>query len=269
MINNDSNTTMYDLIPAVESLNKVPGFDPLKLMHTVETPGTGEKAMVLDLKYKKLWFRLAYPKGKIKLNRQKITEELAVFEALIYFDKNDTEPVSSCTIECTSDTPSYIRAAQNRAIDRALTDAGFGIQFIKMPISTKNSRTEQGMTISSTPQGISSDIANDLPIKKDAEIIEFKKDETLSNTVEECRVDRTPKYTADMSIDEILSLMTYEDACDVVVDSGVCNGMTIAQVAEKRGPSLKFYVYGGYKGSNIVKAAAQIMLEAIKAKMAG
>ena len=269
MNNNDNSTTMYDLIPAAASLNKVPGFDPLKLMHTVETPGTGEKTMVLDLKYKKLWFRLAYPKGKIKLNRQKITEELAVFEALIYFDKNDTEPVSSCTIECTSDTPSYIQTAQNRAIDRALTDAGFGIQFVKTPISTKNSRIEQDINISSTPQGISPDTANELPIKKEAEIIEFKKDDVLSNTVKESRVDSTPKYTADMSVDEILSLMTYEDACDVVVDSGVCNGMTIAQVAEKRGPSLKFYVYGGYKGSNIVKAAAQIMLEAMKAKMAG
>ena len=119
MNNNDNSTTMYDLIPAAASLNKVSGFDPLKLMHTVETPCAGDKAMVLDLKYKKLWFRLAYPKGKIKLNRQKITEKLSVFEAQIYFDKNDTEPVSSCTIECTSDTPSYIQTAQNRAMKAA------------------------------------------------------------------------------------------------------------------------------------------------------
>ena len=263
MTNNDNSTTMYDLIPAAASLNKVPGFAPLKLMHPTEIPGTGEKAMVLDLQYKKLWFRLAYPKGKIKLNRQKITEDLAVFEALVYFDKNDTEPVSSCTVECTSDTPSYILTAQNKAIDRALTDAGFGIQFVKPPVSTKNSIPKQNITVSSTPQGIPPAAQDNEPVKKEAEIIEFKKDDS------EVKTESPVKYTADMSVEEIVSLMTYDEACNVVVDSGVCNGMTIAQVAEKRGPSLKFYVYGGYKGSNIVKAAAQIMLEAMKVQKAG
>lgn len=268
MTNNDNSSTMYDLVPAAASLNKVPGFDPLKLMRTVEIPSTGEKAMVLDLQYKKLWFRLAYPKGKIKLNRQKISESLAVFEALIYFDRNDLEPVSSCTVSCTHDDVHNIQAAQNKAIDRALTDAGFGIQFVKPPTSTNYSRNEQDIAGPATPQGINLAEAETKSVQKTAEIVQFKPEEPMSNFVENSREEKSSGYSEDMSVEEIIERMTYEEACNVVVDTGVCKGMTIAQVAEKRAPSLNFYVYSGYKGSNVLKAAAQIMLNSLQEKKA-
>ena len=37
--------------------------------------------MRLDLRYKKLWFRLACPTGRLKLNALRITEKMAIFEA--------------------------------------------------------------------------------------------------------------------------------------------------------------------------------------------
>lgn len=74
-----------------------------------------------------------------------------------------------------------------------------------------------------------------------------------------------PRYTADMPVEEIVKLMTLEEAGNVVVGAGVCKGMTIAEVAERRTPSLKFYRYGGYKGDdNILRAAAQIMLDSME-----
>ena len=253
MNSNDTPTGLYGLIPAVNDLNKVPGFEPVKLMHAVVSPTTGEKILQLDLKYKKLWFRLAYPKGKIKLNRLRVTEKSAIFEALIYLDRNDSEPVASCTADCTSDTPDYIQAAQDAAIDRALTDAGFGIQFVKPP---KTFETQNAVTVTPEPQ-------SENAAEKPAEILRFKPEETTANT------QTAPSYNADMPVEEIVKLMTYEEACGVVVDTGVCTGMTISQVAEKRSPSLKYYVYGGYKGSNAVKAAARIMLDAMSGQMAG
>lgn len=67
-----------------------------------------------------------------------------------------------------------------------------------------------------------------------------------------------------------MKLMTFEEAGKVVVDTGVCMGQTLAEVAERRPPSLKFYVYGGYKGdNNILRAAAKIMLDSLAAKKAG
>lgn len=77
------------------------------------------------------------------------------------------------------------------------------------------------------------------------------------------------KYTPDMPVEEIVKLMTYEEARNVVVDMGVCKDWTMAQVAERRPPSLRFYVYGGYKGNNnIVLAAAKIMLDSLEAQKA-
>lgn len=78
------------------------------------------------------------------------------------------------------------------------------------------------------------------------------------------------KYTPDMPVEEIVKLMTFEEAGKVVVDTGVCKGQTIAEVAERRPPSLKFYLYGGYRGdNNILRAAAQIMLDSLAVKKAG
>ena len=68
--------TMYEKIPAVAALNKVPGFDPLKLLRRTISPKTKETVLQLDLPYKKLWFRLANPKGRIRLNALRITEQL-------------------------------------------------------------------------------------------------------------------------------------------------------------------------------------------------
>lgn len=67
-----------------------------------------------------------------------------------------------------------------------------------------------------------------------------------------------------------MKLMTLEEAGNVVVDTGICNGWTMAEVAERRPPSLKFYVCGGYRGNNnILRAAAQIMVDSMAARKAG
>ena len=62
---NEKNTqTMYERFPVISELNKVPNFDPLKFIYQ-----TKDGSWKLDLKIKKLWFRLKYPSGKIKINR--------------------------------------------------------------------------------------------------------------------------------------------------------------------------------------------------------
>ena len=70
---------------------------------------------------------------------------------------------------------------------------------------------------------------------------------------------RQVSYTADMPVAEIIKRMTFEEAQQVTVDEGTCNGWTLAEVAERRPPSLKWYVYGYKKNNNILRAAAQIM----------
>ncbi len=54
---------LYTTNAAVASLNHVPGFDPLKFLRRTTSRKTGEDVMRLDLRYKKLWFRLACPRA--------------------------------------------------------------------------------------------------------------------------------------------------------------------------------------------------------------
>ena len=94
--------------------------------------------------------------------------------------------------------------------------------------------------------------------------------QALPATGEPAQEKTNARYTPDMPVEEIVSLMTLEEAGKVVVDTGVCKGQTIAEVAERRPPSLKFYLYGGYRGdNNILRAAAQIMLDSLAVKKAG
>ena len=69
-----------------------------------------------------------------------------------------------------------------------------------------------------------------------------------------------PKYSDDMTVDEILSLMAEEEAAELVVTTGVNKGWTMAQVSEQRPSSLKYYAYLCEDCGNIMKAAAMLLM---------
>ena len=143
MSKNDSVSSMYERIPAVAALNNVPGFDPVKLLRKTVSSKTREPVLKLYLPYKKLWFRLLYPNGRIKLNRLRMTEQVAIYEAQIFLDRTDVEPISSFTACCTKEeSPNgrYLQDAQDEATDEALTAAGFGLQFADVSMTREQKR---------------------------------------------------------------------------------------------------------------------------------
>ncbi len=127
---NEKKNSMLATIPAARELRKVPGFDPLKYLRTVTRDG--EKVLKLDLCYKKLWFRLACPNGRMYLNPLRITDQMAIFEARLYANKEDNASflASFTSTQMARNVPGglYIRAAQDEALNEALDNAGFGIQ---------------------------------------------------------------------------------------------------------------------------------------------
>lgn len=152
---------LYTTNAAVASLSHVPGFDPLKFLRHTASRKTGEDVMRLDLRYKKLWFRLACPTGRLKLNALRITEKMAIFEAKVYRDREDAEPLSSYVANCTLDaTPGglYVEAAQEEALDMALSNAGFGIQFADVGSESKEYGSE-------VPVGVKAEIAKPVQVK--------------------------------------------------------------------------------------------------------
>lgn len=75
-------------------------------------------------------------------------------------------------------------------------------------------------------------------------------------------------YTSDMPVEEICSMMTYEEACNVIVPTGTCKDWTLAQVADRRPASLKWYISGYQGNDNILRAAATIMQSTLEVQKA-
>lgn len=131
---NAIHTPMYDESTAVSALNHVDGFDPKRYMRTTSTEeGQG---LYLDVKYRKLWFRLKYPMGKIKKIFHALNAEIAICEARVYLNKDDPEDqyVGSGTAQRFFKAgdkfgESYVESAETAAVGRALAEAGFGSQF--------------------------------------------------------------------------------------------------------------------------------------------
>ena len=128
---NDNKSTVMNNA-AVQQLRKVPGFDPMKLLRKTISVKTGHPVWKLDLRYKRLWFRLACPNGRMLLKPLRISDQLAIIEAQVYFDKGDLVPAASFTSKQRRENVpggEFLRAAQEDALNMALENAGFGIQF--------------------------------------------------------------------------------------------------------------------------------------------
>ena len=82
-------TLLYDSVPAIAGLNRVDGFEPRVMMR--ELGGSQNKTLYLDVLFRKLWFRLKNPNGRISKRIIKLTDQVAVVEARIYLDKDDGE----------------------------------------------------------------------------------------------------------------------------------------------------------------------------------
>ena len=390
MSKSDNGPMMYEVFPAVAALNQVQGFNPLKMLRRMVSPRTGEEVLRLDLQYKKLWFRLRHPEGRIRVSPLRITEQLAIYEAQIYLNREDKVPVCSFTSSISKEEApngKYIQAAQDEAVDNALSDAGFGIQLSdvttpesmrhygsEIPVSQLDSndrktetqgtpvhksvvqaptapeqpatavgqspvanvtpnttgtvrstaqvqkpqttaakqpptetvrtaearqsivqptvkQTEKTAQVHTPVEAASKQNTPAAPVQEQVKptqdayaahsVLEVlrggntapaapagKNTVSSSSTVVQADDDKDlpftfgPSYNNNMTPEEIAAVMTLDQAKAVVVDSGMCKGMTMGEVAEKRPVNLKFYLFGGYRGNNnILKAAARVVYD--------
>lgn len=123
----DNSAVGYNAESTAAGLNRVKGFDPLKYVRSTEN------GAVLDLPYQKLWFRLRHPNGKIRIFIKNLSEKIAAVEARVYFDRADSEPAANCIISgVDAEDKVSVAKAQHDAMGKALSDAGFGLQFISV-----------------------------------------------------------------------------------------------------------------------------------------
>lgn len=315
---NEKQTPMMRTNEVVAGLNKVAGFDPVKLLQKSlsRKPVDKAEATRLELRYKKLWFRLAYPQGRIRVSAIRLTEQLAIIEAKIFLHKDDPEPVANFTAERTAqDSPLYIQAAQYEAQDNALTDAGFGIQLcdvcqamgeeaytprqaaavhsetvetapapaaqVETTLPTENVKVEKpapgvltedppvppaanSSDLSAPVEGASSDETT--PVHETTGLVTDGNTET--GTVEEEHKESSVQvteggYLPSMPVEEIVARMTLEEALSTIADVGMCRGQTLAQIADRRPASLRWYMLGCKEASNVLKAGAQLVLDSL------
>ena len=117
-------------IPAVQQLRRVQGFDPLRFLKRNANGG-----IELEPRYQRLWFRLACPDGKMLLNRLRITDQIAVYEAQVFLSREDNQPIANFTAaveKAQAPAGRYVQAAQDAALKTALDNAGFGIQLCEI-----------------------------------------------------------------------------------------------------------------------------------------
>ena len=294
---NTPESTLFNAVPVVSELNRVAGFDPLQFL---KKTANGHE---LELRYKKLWFRLKYPAGRTRLTPLRITDQLAIIEAKVFFDKDDADPASSYIATMTQENAPaglYIQAAEHDALDMALTNAGFGVQFAPMPKEdtpyaepiTPVMRSEPAPApqaaaeqVRTEPAAIQVDMEpvvvqqaepeavhheDTVPYVPQAEISVEQPAEAAAEPVVETELPfvydepSAASYTKDMDVDTICTLMTEAEAEEIIVPIGTCSGQTLKQVAERRPASLKWYVKGYSGDDNILRAGAKLMLDKLQ-----
>lgn len=294
---NAPESTLFNAVPAVSELNRVAGFDPLKFL---KKTANGHE---LELRYKKLWFRLKYPAGRTRLTPLRITDQLAIIEAKVFFDKDDADPASSYIATMTQENAPaglYIQAAEHDALDMALTNAGFGVQFAPMPkedtpyaesaapvMETEPATAPRAAAeqVRTEPAAVQANIEpvvvqqpeqevvhheEAVPDAAPAEVTAEQPAEAVSEPVTETELPfeydepKIVSYTKNMDVDTICALMTETEAEEIIVPIGTCSGQTLKQVAERRPASLKWYVKGYSGDDNILRAGAKLMLDKLQ-----
>ena len=294
---NDNKSTVMNNA-AVQQLRKVPGFDPMKLLRKTISVKTGHPVWKLDLRYKRLWFRLACPNGRMLLKPLRISDHLAIIEAQVYFCKDDPVPAASFTSEQRRENVpggEFLRAAQEDALNMALENAGFGIQFCdvsrdyggelfgsEVPVQTEAAEADEEaaeapVMTESTAETVSAmdtdSVLAEQPIMEtttphveetpELRVLPPQQEEATEELAEQAQA---MSYTADMDVSEITQRMTVDEAKAVVVQIGTCRGWTLEQVAQRRPASLKWYLYGCDQADNILKAAASVLLDNLQQK---
>ena len=131
----------------------------------------------LDLSYKRLWFRLACPNGRMVVKPLRVNDQMAVFEAMVYASKDDPEPLARFTSTASAqEIPDgkFVQAAQDAALNEALENAGFGIQLCDLVEGTGTARYGSEVPLSAVMEARNAAPAQPQEIKRTAPVSEVR-----------------------------------------------------------------------------------------------
>lgn len=282
--NHDS---MYQNIPKIQELNQVDGFDPRRYMRLLTNEGQAAR-YYLDVVYRKLWFRLKYPNGKIIKTLKKLTDQVAIVEARVYLDRNDPEEsfISNALAQkyMSADDQfgnKYVELAETAAVGRALSDAGFGLQFADLEGETDPNIVDAGLEpidelevgrILPTDKQNPSDTGAILPPamqQGDASNMSPLNQQGTANgqpvhspTTAVNTQEAISQIQRNLPVEQIYKMLNRDMAASLVISAGCFKDkLTLGQLAVEKPQSLSWYI-NDYKGpDNLLRAAARFLLD--------
>lgn len=250
MSQNNSNDKAA-MMPYIENINKVEGFDPTPFAVEFSDLNNGEKSKRLPVIIQMAWFRQKYPMGKIAVQVTP-AKDCFVATARIHPDYKDApdcflaEATASRGYCAEKPSVSPREWAQTAAVGIALRNAGFGLQF-----SMAGDEVEE---VATDELGIVSQVIVTPPTKPTQE--QAPKDEDYSAGTEE--------YTAEETTVETPAELSYEDkvnaAMQVMCPVTKFAGKTLGEVLREDPGAIK-WTATKFSGDEAVKQAAILICE--------
>lgn len=160
-------------------LRRLPNFDFSEYLRKVEKPDGKGQTAEMTLEGTKRWFRLACPNGGLVLNPLRVADTMAIFEARVFADAGDRNPLASFIATQRADKAkgeAYILAAQDAALEGALRSSGFSLEVSLLArtvgisaAAAQPSQTDGGEQPVETPEPSPAPAQTDAPVQQTAD----------------------------------------------------------------------------------------------------
>lgn len=261
---------LYKNNPALNDLNNVEGFSPFDFVRIIVTDN-GEPQIYMDVKNRKVWFRLKHKTGKISKIIHELDTTHATIEARVYANNNDAENDYLANAFATryfnpEDKvfgKKFVELAEVAAIGRALSDAGFNIHGGNVIMDDADPAiVDAGIKVDGetgeilTPPDVLAPPAPASEAKKPD-----KAPAAAASTA--APAEKPPVVlSADMSVEELRKNMTVESASKVIITEGFASyrNKTLGWLAVEKPSALNYFKEKAQ--SNLLRVAAAFLLEA-------
>ncbi|MBE6774364.1 MAG: hypothetical protein E7544_09100 [Ruminococcaceae bacterium] len=276
---------LYKNSPALNELNSVEGFNPFDFVRFIVTDN-GEPQIYMDVKNRKVWFRLKHKAGKISKIIHELDTNHATIEARVYANNNDAENDYLANAFATryfnpEDKifgKKFVELAEVAATGRALSDAGFNIHGGNVITDDADPAiVDAGIRVDGE--------TGDMFAPSDVLAPPSTPSETTGKKADKAPAAATPTAPAaasasapaqkppvvlspDMSVEELRKHMTVETANKVIITEGfpTYRNKTLGWLSTEKPAALNYFKEKAQ--SNLLRVAAAFLIEA-KAQPAG
>lgn len=266
---------LYKNNPALNELNSIEGFNPFDFVRIIATDN-GESQVYMDVKNRKVWFRLKHKTGKISKIIHELDTTHATIEARVYANNNDAENDYLANAFATryfnpEDKvfgKKFVELAEVAAIGRALSDAGFNIHGGNVIMDDADPAiVDAGIKVDGETGEILAPpdvLAPDAPPAPASEAKKPDKAPAAAATAPvSAPLEKPPVVlSADMSVEELKKNMTVESASKVIITEGFASyrNKTLGWLAMEKPSALNYFKEKAQ--SNLLRVAAAFLIEA-------